>query len=78
MADSYGGPVWCMAANNAGTLLAIGCEDGCVRLFDLTDGDLLYKRSFEPQKGAVQRSSATRLLDASTSLPARFLCQCIL
>jgi len=65
MADSYGGPVWCMAANNAGTLLAIGCEDGCVRLFDLTDGDLSYKRSFEPQKGAVQRRRAAGVAGAS-------------
>ena len=50
-ADSYGGPVWCMAANRASTLLAVGCEDGCVRLFDLAEGGLVYKRSFEPQKG---------------------------
>ena len=32
--DSYGGAVWAMAFEKARSLLAIGCEDGCVRVFD--------------------------------------------
>ncbi|KAH9273638.1 hypothetical protein BASA83_003970 [Batrachochytrium salamandrivorans] len=29
--DSFGGPIWCMAANHAQSHLAVGCEDGYER-----------------------------------------------
>ncbi|KAJ1675433.1 U3 small nucleolar RNA-associated protein, partial [Spiromyces aspiralis] len=45
--DSYGGSVWCMAVNHAQTILAIGTEDGRVRLFDIVDNSLSYARSFD-------------------------------
>ncbi|KAI9312630.1 WD40-repeat-containing domain protein [Dichotomocladium elegans] len=51
--DSNGGAVWCLATNSSGTRLAAGCEDGCIRLFDIEDGRLEYMRSFTPQKGRV-------------------------
>ncbi|KAI7901402.1 quinon protein alcohol dehydrogenase-like superfamily [Cokeromyces recurvatus] len=51
--DTNGGAVWCLAVNSKGTRLAAGCEDGCVRLFDIADGNLEYIRTFEPQKGRV-------------------------
>ncbi|CEG65053.1 U3 small nucleolar RNA-associated protein [Rhizopus azygosporus] len=51
--DSNGGAVWCLAVNSKGTRLAAGCEDGCIRMFDISDGRLEYLRSFEPQKGRV-------------------------
>lgn len=51
--DSNGGAVWCLAVNSKGTRLAAGCEDGCIRMFDIADGALEYIRSFEPQKGRV-------------------------
>ncbi|KAG0785392.1 hypothetical protein G6F22_007973 [Rhizopus arrhizus] len=51
--DSNGGAVWCLAVNSKGTQLAAGCEDGCIRMFDIADGRLEYLRSFEPQKGRV-------------------------
>ncbi|KAI8059947.1 WD40-repeat-containing domain protein [Gilbertella persicaria] len=51
--DSNGGAVRCLAVNSKGTRLAAGCEDGCVRLFDIADGNLEYIRSFEPQKGRI-------------------------
>ncbi|KAL9541470.1 hypothetical protein MBANPS3_009109 [Mucor bainieri] len=51
--DSNGGAVWCLAVNSKGTRLAAGCEDGCIRMFDIADGNLEYIRSFEPQKGRV-------------------------
>ncbi|CAG8487478.1 2874_t:CDS:10 [Acaulospora morrowiae] len=44
--DSHGGAVWSMKNNNANTLLAVGCEDGGVRIFDITDGELILKRNF--------------------------------
>ncbi|CAO3681521.1 unnamed protein product [Rhizopus stolonifer] len=51
--DSNGGAVWCLAVNSIGTLLAAGCEDGCIRMFNIANGNLEYLRSFEPQKGRV-------------------------
>ncbi|KAI9027231.1 WD40-repeat-containing domain protein [Phycomyces nitens] len=51
--DSNGGAVWCLAVNSTGTRLAAGCEDGCIRLFDITDNSLEYMRSFEAQKGRI-------------------------
>jgi len=51
--DSYGGAVWCIAVDATGTTLAAGCEDGSVRLFDLSDGSLRYIRSFEGQRGRI-------------------------
>ncbi|KAG0224123.1 WD40-repeat-containing domain protein [Mortierella sp. GBAus27b] len=51
--DSHGGAVWCMATNHANTVLAVGCEDGCVRLFDIADGELTFIRSFDKQKTRI-------------------------
>ncbi|KAF9919581.1 U3 small nucleolar RNA-associated protein [Linnemannia zychae] len=51
--DSHGGAVWCMATNHANTILAVGCEDGCVRLFDIADGELNFLRSFDKQKTRI-------------------------
>jgi U3 small nucleolar RNA-associated protein 4 len=42
-----------MAVNSIGTILAAGCEDGAVRLFDIADGNLEFVRAFEKQKGRV-------------------------
>jgi U3 small nucleolar RNA-associated protein 4 len=36
---SNGGGIWCLAANPDHTILAAGCEDGCVRLFALREGE---------------------------------------
>ncbi|PVU93664.1 hypothetical protein BB561_003119 [Smittium simulii] len=46
--DSYGGAVWCMSVNNAQTIIAVGTDDGYVRLFDIADGNLSYLRSLDP------------------------------
>ncbi|KAG9069719.1 U3 small nucleolar RNA-associated protein [Linnemannia hyalina] len=51
--DSHGGAVWCMATNNANTVLAVGCEDGCVRLFDIADGEFAFIRSFDKQRTRI-------------------------
>ncbi|ORX45333.1 WD40 repeat-like protein [Hesseltinella vesiculosa] len=51
--DSNGGAIWCLAVNSNGTRLAAGCEDGVIRLFDISDGQLEYLRSFDPQKGRI-------------------------
>lgn len=44
--DAYGGAAWCMRAADALSLLAVGCEDGSVRLFSTSGGGIEYKRSF--------------------------------
>ncbi|OUM69505.1 hypothetical protein PIROE2DRAFT_38084, partial [Piromyces sp. E2] len=51
--SSNGGPVWCAAVNHKGTILAVGCEDGCIRLFNIADGNLEYMRSLDRQDGRI-------------------------
>ncbi|KAJ2856577.1 U3 small nucleolar RNA-associated protein [Coemansia erecta] len=51
--DSYGGAVWCMAPNHAQTQLAVGTEDGHIRIFDITDGKLTYQRCFNKIKSRI-------------------------
>jgi WD40 repeat protein len=48
--DSFGGAVWCLSVNDSGRLLAAGCEDGSVRLYDLSNGNFLFKRSLARQE----------------------------
>ncbi|KAJ2552160.1 U3 small nucleolar RNA-associated protein [Coemansia sp. RSA 1933] len=45
--DSYGGAVWCMATNHAQTKLAVGTEDGHIRIFDILDDQLIYQHCFD-------------------------------
>ncbi|KAJ3367776.1 U3 small nucleolar RNA-associated protein [Allomyces arbusculus] len=51
--DATGGGVWSLAVNPAGTLLAAGCEDGCIRLYDIADDDWTLLRTFNKQLGRV-------------------------
>jgi U3 small nucleolar RNA-associated protein 4 len=51
--SSFGGAVWSMALNHAQTTLAIGCEDGCIRMFTIEDGELEYKKSFPATSGNI-------------------------
>lgn len=51
--DSFGGPVWSMAGS-ASNLLAAGCEDGSIRLFDASEEDTLtWKKTFLKQEGRI-------------------------
>lgn len=43
--DSYGGPVWCLAADPHRDLLAVGCEDGSVKLFSTADQGFEFSRA---------------------------------
>lgn len=50
--DSYGGAVWSLATSPAGDHVAVGCEDGIVRLFRTSDTHgLEYERSFMAVEG---------------------------
>eukprot|EP00062_Callorhinchus_milii_P021766 gi/632978824/ref/XP_007906130.1/ PREDICTED: cirhin [Callorhinchus milii] len=51
--DAFGGPVWCMSCNPEETHLAIGCEDGSVKLFEIIPEKLQYARNLDRQKGRV-------------------------
>ncbi|KAJ3162842.1 U3 small nucleolar RNA-associated protein 4 [Geranomyces michiganensis] len=42
-----GGAIWCASPNLSHTRLAVGCEDGRLRLVDITDGRLEMLRLFE-------------------------------
>ncbi|CAG8528012.1 6057_t:CDS:10 [Ambispora gerdemannii] len=43
---SNGGTVWCMSTNSLCTLLAIGCDDGVIRLFDIADDEFIPIKNF--------------------------------
>ncbi|KAG6866810.1 hypothetical protein C0991_008746 [Blastosporella zonata] len=51
--SSQGGSIWCMAANPASNLLALGCEDGTVRLLSLANDTLTHYRRFDRVKCRV-------------------------
>ncbi|KAK7058269.1 U3 small nucleolar RNA-associated protein [Paramarasmius palmivorus] len=48
--NSQGGSIWCVAANPASTMLALGCEDGTVRLVSVSDDTLTHHRRFDRVK----------------------------
>jgi WD40 repeat protein len=48
--NSQGGSIWSVAANPASTLLALGCEDGTVRLLSVADDTLTHHRRFDRVK----------------------------
>ena len=45
--DSYGGPVWMMDKNSNNSTVACACEDGSIRLFDLSSERIVYLRSIQ-------------------------------
>ncbi|KAF5355975.1 hypothetical protein D9756_004245 [Leucocoprinus leucothites] len=47
---SQGGAIWCVAANPASTFLALGCEDGTVRLLSIVNDTLEHYRRFDRVK----------------------------
>ncbi|KAF8499460.1 WD40-repeat-containing domain protein [Gautieria morchelliformis] len=51
--SSQGGSVWSMAANPSSTLLALGCEDGSVRIISLGDDSLTPHRRFDRVKSRL-------------------------
>uniref|UniRef100_A0A5F8HK92 UTP4 small subunit processome component n=1 Tax=Monodelphis domestica TaxID=13616 RepID=A0A5F8HK92_MONDO len=51
--DGFGGPIWSMAADPSGSYLAIGCEDGSVKLFQVSPDKIQLERTLERQKGRI-------------------------
>ncbi|TFK57442.1 WD40 repeat-like protein [Heliocybe sulcata] len=50
---SHGGSIWCLAPNPASTLLALGCEDGSVRILSLADDSIMHHRHFDRVKSRL-------------------------
>ena len=43
--ESYGGAVWCVSAHPTEPTIAVGCEDGSVRMFSYAGGGLDYEKA---------------------------------
>ncbi|KAH7104113.1 WD40 repeat-like protein [Auriculariales sp. MPI-PUGE-AT-0066] len=48
--SSQGGSIWSVSANASSTLLALGCDDGSIRIVSIADGVLEHKRKFDRVK----------------------------
>ncbi|KAM9754844.1 LOW QUALITY PROTEIN: U3 small nucleolar RNA-associated protein 4 homolog [Menidia menidia] len=51
--EAYGGPIWSMSSNGQGSLLAVGCEDGTVKLFEVLEERIQFQRNLDRQKGRI-------------------------
>ncbi|XP_069491639.1 U3 small nucleolar RNA-associated protein 4 homolog isoform X2 [Ambystoma mexicanum] len=51
--DGFGGPIWGIAANPSGSHLAIGCEDGSVKLFHVLPDKIQFEKSLDRQKDRI-------------------------
>ncbi|KAM4605834.1 U3 small nucleolar RNA-associated protein 4 homolog [Discoglossus pictus] len=51
--DAFGGPIWSIASNSEGSQLAVSCEDGSVKIFNVTSERVEFEKNFERQKGRV-------------------------
>uniref|UniRef100_UPI00358FB2C8 LOW QUALITY PROTEIN: U3 small nucleolar RNA-associated protein 4 homolog n=1 Tax=Myxine glutinosa TaxID=7769 RepID=UPI00358FB2C8 len=51
--DAYAGPLWCLAASHLGSSLAVGCEDGSIRVYELNSEGAQFNKALELLKGRV-------------------------
>uniref|UniRef100_A0A3Q3VKZ8 Uncharacterized protein n=1 Tax=Mola mola TaxID=94237 RepID=A0A3Q3VKZ8_MOLML len=51
--EAYGGPIWTISSNSQETLLTVGCEDGTVKMFEILEEGIQFKRNFDRQKGRI-------------------------
>ncbi|KAL6107424.1 utp4 [Pungitius sinensis] len=51
--EGYGGPIWTIGVNSQGTLLAVGCEDGTVKMFEVLKERIQFQRNLDRQKGRI-------------------------
>uniref|UniRef100_A0A8C4ZZD9 UTP4 small subunit processome component n=1 Tax=Gadus morhua TaxID=8049 RepID=A0A8C4ZZD9_GADMO len=51
--EAYGGPVWTISSNSQGTQLAVGCEDGTVKIFELVEDSIQFQSNFDRLKSRV-------------------------
>ncbi|XP_061892003.1 U3 small nucleolar RNA-associated protein 4 homolog [Entelurus aequoreus] len=55
--DAYGGPIWAISSDNKETKLAVGCEDGTVKIFEILKDRIQFQRNFERQKSRIMSLS---------------------
>ncbi|KAK0465326.1 WD40-repeat-containing domain protein [Desarmillaria tabescens] len=51
--SSQGGSIWSISVNPASTQLAMGCEDGSIRILSLLEDDLVHLRKFDRVKSRL-------------------------
>uniref|UniRef100_A0A3B5BA00 UTP4 small subunit processome component n=1 Tax=Stegastes partitus TaxID=144197 RepID=A0A3B5BA00_9TELE len=51
--EAYGGPIWTISCNSQGTHLAVGCEDGTVKLFEILKEKIQFQRNLDRQKSRI-------------------------
>ncbi|KAI0824120.1 WD40 repeat-like protein [Trametes gibbosa] len=51
--NSQGGPIWSISPNHTSTILALGCEDGSVRLISLLYDELSHLRRLDRVKSRI-------------------------
>ncbi|KAM3870487.1 U3 small nucleolar RNA-associated protein 4 homolog [Diretmus argenteus] len=51
--EAYGGPIWTISSNPQGTHLAIGCEDGTVKIFEILEETIQFQRNLNRQKNRI-------------------------
>ncbi|GAB5365914.1 hypothetical protein AAMO2058_001099400 [Amorphochlora amoebiformis] len=52
--SSHGGAIWSMEADETGSTIAVGCEDGTLRIFAASLGETIrYSRGMATQKGRI-------------------------
>ncbi|KAM7002635.1 U3 small nucleolar RNA-associated protein 4 homolog [Tautogolabrus adspersus] len=51
--EAYGGPIWTISSNSQGTHLAVGCEDGTVKMFEILEERIQFQRNLDRQKGRI-------------------------
>lgn len=55
--EAYGGPIWTFSCNQQGTLLAVGCEDGTVKMFEVLQEKIQFQKNLDRQKGRIMSLS---------------------
>lgn len=45
--DSFGGSIWSMKQNSDGSRIALACNDGTLRIYEMVEGELIYKSSLK-------------------------------
>ncbi|XP_062997525.1 U3 small nucleolar RNA-associated protein 4 homolog [Elgaria multicarinata webbii] len=51
--DAFGGPIWSMAADPTGARLAVGCDDGSVKLFHILPEGIQFEKQLDRQKERI-------------------------
>eukprot|EP00762_Andalucia_godoyi_P001200 ANDGO_02102.mRNA.1 U3 small nucleolar RNA-associated protein 4 len=68
--DSYGGAVWSISVSPDGRSLAAACEDGCVRIFDVSE----FTNSHNARAGTAKQQGYIRLARTMEQQGSRMSC----